>query len=58
MELEAGNEYVVMGSHLPLTCLSATVGLFRGVAAVRKQLASAEGLVGYPCGQARWRRVA
>jgi quinol monooxygenase YgiN len=46
-DLEAGSEYFVMASHLPLTRLSATVRFFRGVAAVRKQLASAEGLVGY-----------
>jgi len=47
LELEAGSEYFVMASHLPLTRLSATVRFFRGVAAVRRQLTSAEGLVGY-----------
>jgi heme-degrading monooxygenase HmoA len=45
--MEAGNEYFAMASHLPLTRLSATVRFLRGVIAVRKQLASAEGLVGY-----------
>lgn len=47
LELEAGSEYLVMASHLPLSRLSATVRFLRGVVAVRKQLASAEGLVGY-----------
>ena len=45
--MEAGHDYVVMASHLPLTRWSSTVRFFRGVGAVRKQLASTEGLVGY-----------
>ena len=46
-EIEPGVEYLVMASHLPLTRLSATVRFMRGVTAVRRQLATAEGLVGY-----------
>jgi hypothetical protein len=46
-ELEPGSDYLVMASHLPLTRISATVQFFRGVSAVRKQLATADGLVGY-----------
>jgi len=36
-----------MASHLPLKRISATVRFFRGVAAVRRQLTAADGLVGY-----------
>jgi len=36
-----------MASHLPLIRISATLQFFRGVGAVRKQLATAEGLIGY-----------
>ena len=36
-----------MASHLPLKRITATVRFFRGVSAVRKQLATAEGLIGY-----------
>jgi quinol monooxygenase YgiN len=46
-EMEAGGEYVVMASHLPLRSVTSTLRFFRAVAAVRKQLRSAEGLVGY-----------
>ena len=46
-ELRLGEHYVVMASHLPLKRLSATFRFFRGVMAVRRQLASASGLVGY-----------
>ena len=46
-ELEPGSDYLVMASHLPLNRLSATVRFFRAVWAVRKQLATADGLVGY-----------
>ena len=46
-EMEPGREYVVMASHLPLRSLTSTVRFFRAVAAIRKQLRSAEGLVGY-----------
>jgi hypothetical protein len=45
--LEPGSEYLVMASHLPLNRISATVRFFRAVSAVRKQLAAADGLVGY-----------
>jgi hypothetical protein len=45
--MEPGTEYLVMASHLPLKRISSTVRFFRGVAAVRKQLATANGLVGY-----------
>ena len=46
-DMEPGREYVVMASHLPLRSLTSTVRFFRAVAAIRKQLRSAEGLVGY-----------
>jgi hypothetical protein len=46
-EMESGPEYLVMASHLPLKSVFSTVRFFRGVLAVRKQLATAEGLVGY-----------
>jgi len=36
-----------MASDLPLKRISATVRFFRGVAAVRRQLAAADGLVDY-----------
>jgi quinol monooxygenase YgiN len=45
-EWEPG-EYVVMASHLPLRSISSTLRFFRAVAAIRKQLSSTEGLVGY-----------
>jgi quinol monooxygenase YgiN len=47
MEMEPGIEYLVMASHLPLRKISSTVRFFRGVSAVRRQLANAEGLIGY-----------
>jgi hypothetical protein len=46
-EMEPGSDYLVMVSHLPLKRISATVRFFRGVSAVRRQLAAADGLVGY-----------
>ncbi len=46
-EMEPGTSYLVMASHLPLTRVTATVRFFRAVSAVRKQLATAEGLIGY-----------
>jgi quinol monooxygenase YgiN len=45
--MEPDTQYVVMASHLPLKKLSHTIGLFRAVSAVRKQLGTAPGLVGY-----------
>jgi hypothetical protein len=45
--LQPDAAYVVMASHLPLTKLSGTVRFFRAVSAIRKQLAGADGLVGY-----------
>jgi quinol monooxygenase YgiN len=36
-----------MASHLPLKKLSSTVRFFRAVAAIRKQLANSDGMVGY-----------
>jgi quinol monooxygenase YgiN len=47
VEMEPGSGYLVMASHLPLKRISSTVRFFRGVSAVRRQLASADGLVGY-----------
>src|SRR5258707_2379523 len=46
-EMEPGGDYVVMASHLPLRNIASTLRFFRAVAAVRKQLSSTEGLVGY-----------
>jgi hypothetical protein len=46
-EMEPGSGYLVMASHLPLKRISSTVRFFRGVTAVRRQLAAADGLVGY-----------
>jgi hypothetical protein len=46
-EMEPGHEYVVMASHLPLRRITSTLSFFRAVAAIRKQLRSADGLVGY-----------
>jgi quinol monooxygenase YgiN len=46
-EMEPGIDYLVMASHLPLKRISSTVRFFRGVSTVRKQLATADGLVGY-----------
>ena len=40
-------QYLVMASHLPLNKFASTVQFLRAVAAVRRQLARAEGLVGY-----------
>lgn len=46
-EMESGTGYLVMASHLPLKRMTATVRFFRAVSAVRKQLATADGLIGY-----------
>jgi hypothetical protein len=46
-EMKPGSDYLVMASHLPLKRIASTVRFFRGVSAVRKQLATADGLVGY-----------
>jgi quinol monooxygenase YgiN len=46
-EIEPNQTYVVMASHLPLSSITSTVRFFRAVSAIRKQLASTEGLVGY-----------
>jgi hypothetical protein len=46
-EMEPATDYLVMASHLPLRRISSTVRFFRAVSAVRKQLATADGLVGY-----------
>jgi hypothetical protein len=45
--MQPGSDYLVMASHLPLRRLFSTVRFFRGASAVRKQLAAADGLVGY-----------
>jgi hypothetical protein len=45
--MEPGTGYLVMASHLPLKRITGTVRFFRGVSAVRKQLATADGLIGY-----------
>jgi hypothetical protein len=48
-----------MASHLPLKQITSTVRFFRGVFAIRKQLTSADGLIGYtlraqPIGRNYW----
>jgi hypothetical protein len=45
--MEPGTGYLVMASHLPLKRITGTVRFFRGVFAVRRQLAAADGLIGY-----------
>ncbi len=45
--LEPDREYVVLASSIPPLSRSSTRRLFRGASAVRKQLASAEGVVGF-----------
>jgi heme-degrading monooxygenase HmoA len=40
-------EYLVMASFLPLARLRATLRFFRFVGEIRRQLATAEGLIGY-----------
>ena len=47
-EMEPGTGYLVMTSHLPPKRITATVRFFRAVSAVRRQLATADGLIGYP----------
>jgi hypothetical protein len=46
-EMEPGTGYLVMASHLPLQRITATVRFFRAVSAVRRQLATAQSLIGY-----------
>jgi hypothetical protein len=46
-EMDQAERYLVMASHLPLKKLTSTVTFFRAVSAIRKQLAGADGLVGY-----------
>jgi hypothetical protein len=45
--MDPAEHYLVMASHLPLKKLTSTVRFFRAVSAIRKQLASADGLVAY-----------
>jgi quinol monooxygenase YgiN len=46
-DMDTGHTYLVMASHLPLARIVSTLRFFRAVGAIRKQLRSAEGLVGY-----------
>lgn len=46
-EMQPGRGYLVMASHLPLVRITSTVRFFRAVSAIRRQLSSADGLVGY-----------
>lgn len=46
-DLEAGREYLVMASALPARRYGSTMALFRGARRVKRQLASADGLVGF-----------
>jgi hypothetical protein len=45
--MASGREYLVMASHLPLGRITSTARFLLAVVAVRRQLADAEGLVGY-----------
>ena len=45
--MEPGSGYLVMASHPRLKRISSAVRFFRGVSAVRRQLGTADGLVGY-----------
>jgi heme-degrading monooxygenase HmoA len=45
--LEPDREYLVLASSIPAKTYGSTGKLFRGASAVRKQLATADGLVGY-----------
>jgi hypothetical protein len=44
---EPDREYLVLASSIPAKSLRSTGKMFRGSAAVRKQLASADGLIGF-----------
>jgi hypothetical protein len=46
-QLEPDHEYVVLASSIPPLSRSSTGRLFRGAGAVREQLASTEGVVGF-----------
>ncbi|MGO9903751.1 MAG: DUF3291 domain-containing protein [Solirubrobacteraceae bacterium] len=46
-EMQPGQTYLVTASHLPLRRITSTPRFFRAVGAVRKQLADADGLIGY-----------
>ena len=45
--LERDREYLVLASSIPARKFSSTWRMFRGASAVRKQLATAEGVVGF-----------
>lgn len=45
--MQPGTEYLVMASHLPLRRISGTARFFRAVSAIRRQLGTADGLIGY-----------
>ena len=53
---DSDREYLVLGSYLPLLRFSATLRFARRVAEVRRQLESAEGLVGYSMLGRPWSR--
>ena len=46
-DMDRGRTYLVMASYLPLASITATIPFVRAVAAIRKQLRTADGLVGY-----------
>jgi quinol monooxygenase YgiN len=46
-DLEQGRTYVVMASCLPLARITSTLRFLRAVSAIRKQLRTADGLIGY-----------
>lgn len=45
--LDPDEEYVVLASHIPAKRYAATGALFRGSRAVKRQLASTSGVIGY-----------
>ena len=46
-QLEPDRSYLVLASSIPPLKLSSTWRVFRGASAVRKQLAKADGVIGY-----------
>jgi heme-degrading monooxygenase HmoA len=53
---DSDHDYLVLGSYLPLQRLSATFRFARRVAEVRRQLAHANGLIGYSMLGRPWTR--
>jgi len=54
--LDPDREYLVLASSIPAKSLRSTGKMFRGSSAVRKQLAKADGLVGFSMLASPWRK--